>query len=216
MAICGRLKQSTATTITLGPFVDETNGKDAEVALTLAQADIRLSKNDGAFAQVGEATTATHKEIGYYSKNLNTTDTGTLGVLTVAVHEAGALPIRQDYEIVPANIWDSWYGTDKQEVDVVQRLGVAVVLAAKRNTALNKFMFFMELTAGGPATGISVTAQISKDGGAFGGVTDPVTEIGNGVYEVDLSATEMDAKVIFFKATGTACKQLGMTIITEV
>ena len=96
MAIVGKLKQSTAATVVLGPFVDDTDGKTAETALTISQADVRLSKNAGTFAQANEATSATHMENGYYSKPLSTTDTNTLGRLTITVAESGALPIRQE------------------------------------------------------------------------------------------------------------------------
>ena len=41
------LKQNTAITIKLGPFVDEDDGKTAETGLTIEQADVRLSKNGG-------------------------------------------------------------------------------------------------------------------------------------------------------------------------
>ena len=121
MALMGWLKQSTAVTVTIGPFVDDTDGKTAETALTLSQADVQLSKNDGAFAQKGETTSASHKTLGYYSCNFNTTDTGTLGLLTLAVHESGALPVRHDYLVVPANVYDSLVaGSDTLQADVTQ------------------------------------------------------------------------------------------------
>ena len=37
------LKQSTATDVELGPFVDDTDGKTAETGLTISQADCSLS-----------------------------------------------------------------------------------------------------------------------------------------------------------------------------
>ena len=120
MAIAGILKQGTAATIVLGPFLDDTDGKTAETALTIAQADVRLSKNAAAFAQVGESTSATHMENGYYSKPLNTTDTGTLGILTVAVAETGALPVRQDYSVVTGQEWDRMF----QTTGAVANLGI--------------------------------------------------------------------------------------------
>lgn len=43
------LEQSTAVTVKIGPFVDETDGFSAEDGLTISQADIRLSKNGGYF-----------------------------------------------------------------------------------------------------------------------------------------------------------------------
>jgi hypothetical protein len=69
---------------------------------------VRLSKNGGDMAQKNESTTLTHDEIGIYDCLLNTTDTNTAGILTLAVHESGALPVRQDYLVVPAHVYDSW------------------------------------------------------------------------------------------------------------
>ncbi len=45
------LKQSTATDVELGPFVDDTDGKTAETGLTISQADCQLIKNGGAAAR---------------------------------------------------------------------------------------------------------------------------------------------------------------------
>lgn len=118
MAIAGWIKQSTAITIKIGPFVDDTDGKTAETALTLSQADIVLSKNGGAFAQKNESSSATHDTKGYYACAIDTTDTNTLGVLSVAIHESGALPIRQDYQVVTPLVWDSLFGADRLQVDV--------------------------------------------------------------------------------------------------
>lgn len=118
------LKQSTAVTLLLGPFLDETDGKTAETALTLAQADVRLSKNGGNMAQKNEATSCTHDELGYYGCPVDTTDTNTLGRLMVMVHESGALPVWQEFMVVPANVWDSLFGADYLQVDAVQIEGV--------------------------------------------------------------------------------------------
>ena len=60
MPFRGYLKQSTSVTIMLGPFVDEDDGKTAETGLTIAQADVRLSKNGGNMAQKTESTSCTH------------------------------------------------------------------------------------------------------------------------------------------------------------
>lgn len=112
------LKEATAATFKLGPFVDETDGFTAETGLTIAQADIRLSKNGGAFAQTNNAAGATHDENGWYAVPLDTTDTDTLGRLTVAVHVAGARPVYREFEIVIANVFDAQVGADRLQVDV--------------------------------------------------------------------------------------------------
>src|SRR5690606_25943808 len=58
------LRQSTAVTVEVGPFLDSTDGSTAETGLTITQPDIRLSKNGGGFAQKSAAGTATHMENG--------------------------------------------------------------------------------------------------------------------------------------------------------
>ena len=120
------IKQSTAATIKLGPFLDDTDGKTPETGLTISQADIRLSKNGGAFAQSNNAAGATHNENGYYDVPLNATDTNTLGTLRVAVSESGALPVWQDYMVVPANVWDSMFGASTLNVNVSTMSSAAV------------------------------------------------------------------------------------------
>lgn len=121
MALAGWLEQSTAVDILLGPFVDDTDGKTPETGLAISQADVRLSKNGQNMAQKNDVTACVHDELGQYNCELDATDTNTLGVLTVTVVESGALPIRQDYMIVPANTYDSLIapGTDYLEVDTI-------------------------------------------------------------------------------------------------
>jgi hypothetical protein len=67
------LKQPTAVTVKLGPFVDNVDGYTAETGLTITQAEVRLSKNGGDMAQKNEATSLAHDELGYYDCLLNTT-----------------------------------------------------------------------------------------------------------------------------------------------
>ena len=105
------LKQSTSVTIQLGPFLDETDAKTAETGLTIAQADIRLSKNGANIAQTNDGGGATHDELGWYSLTLDATDTNTLGRLLVIVHESGALPVWREFMVVTANVWDTLCST---------------------------------------------------------------------------------------------------------
>jgi len=112
------LKQSTAATIKFGPLIDDTDGKTAETGLTIAQADVRLSKNGGDFTQKNSTTSATHNENGYYDISLDATDTGTLGRLRIAVSKSGALPVWQDFLVVTANVYDTLFSTDSLDVTV--------------------------------------------------------------------------------------------------
>lgn len=131
------LRQSTAETITMGVFVDDTDGKTAETALTIAQADIRLSKNGGAFAQTNNVAGATHMEFGNYSVPLNTTDTNTLGRLRVSVLETGALPVWRDFMVVSAQVWDSLFGADQLQVHVNEMTAGIITAAVIATNAID-------------------------------------------------------------------------------
>lgn len=100
MAFGGYLQANTAVDLMVGPFVDETDGKTAETGLTVTQAEVRLSKNGGNMAQKNEATALAHDELGDYMCKLDTTDTNTEGILTLMIHESGALPIKMDYMVL--------------------------------------------------------------------------------------------------------------------
>lgn len=55
------------------------------------------------------------------------------------------------------------------------------------------------------ATGLTITATISKDGAAFGSPTGTITELANGWYYIDLDAADVDtlgALAMHFTATG--------------
>ncbi len=121
------LKQSTAFIFRIGPFVDSVDGVTPETALTIAQADIQISKNGGAFAQTSAVTpTTTHDTDGWYQCPLTATDTGTLGPLTVQINMTGALPVWEHFTVVAANVYDSLVaGTDTLQADVTQIGGVA-------------------------------------------------------------------------------------------
>jgi hypothetical protein len=131
------LKQSTAVTVKIGPFIDDTDGKTAETGLTLSQADIRLSKNGGDIAQKNESSAATHDELGYYNCALDTTDTETLGRLQLAVHESGALPVWHEFMICPANVWDSLFGEDRLQVHAAEITNGLITAAAIATDAID-------------------------------------------------------------------------------
>lgn len=63
-------------------------------------------------------------------------------------------------------------------------------------------------------TGITVTAQRSLDGAAFGSATGTVTEVGNGVYYHSTSTADINADDVVFRFTGTACDPVELHIVT--
>lgn len=132
------LRQSTAGTVPLGPFVGTADGYTASTALTISQGDIRLSKNGGAFAQTNNSAGAAHMENGYYAVPFDTTDTNTLGRLRVAVNETGALPVWADFMVVPSQVWDSFFATDKLQVHVDEMTAGIITAAVIATDAANE------------------------------------------------------------------------------
>ncbi len=108
---CGYLRQSTSVDVLFGPFLDSADGNTEKGALTITQPDIRLKKNAANWGQKNAAQTLTYEEGGYYELTLDATDTNTLGVLTVAAHKTGALPVRQTYLVISAAAYDVMFGT---------------------------------------------------------------------------------------------------------
>lgn len=103
------IRQSTSIDVPIGPFLDDTDGKTAETALTLTQPDVRVKKNGGAWAQKAAAQTLSHEEAGWYELTLDATDTDTVGLLTVAVAESGALPVWEHFQVVEEAIYDALF-----------------------------------------------------------------------------------------------------------
>lgn len=134
------LKQSTAVTIRLGPFLDATDGVSEETGLTPG---IEVSKNHAAFGARSSASAVSHDAEGWYAVPLDTTDTGTLGPLIVKAHDsANHLPVWREFMVVPAHVYDGLVaGTDNLQVDTVQIEGVDATnqINAECDTALTDY-----------------------------------------------------------------------------
>lgn len=245
------LKTNTATRVTVGPFLDKTDGITPEVALTATNEKLTLMVDGGGVPTLvldANATASggsndlvhvTGDDAGFYDLELTAAQTNYLGRAMLAItYSTDHCPVFHEFQILTANAYDSLFSTDLLQVDLTQIAGAAVststaqlgvnvvssgaaagVTSFKKNTAKSSVMLYMELTAGGPATAKTVTVQVSKDGGAFANITfgaGTATEVSNGFYKFDLSATELNADVVALKATATACNQTSATIFTQV
>ena len=90
-------------------------------------------------------------------------------------------------------------------------------IAIKKNTALNNFSFLMLSSSDHvtPATGLTVTAQRSIDGAAFGACANSVTELSNGFYLINLAAADLNGTVISLKFTATSADARNVTVVTQ-
>ena len=188
------LKQSTAVTLVVGPMLDDTDAKTPETGLTIAQADVRLSKAGGAFAQKGDATSCTHMENGFYSCPLSTTDTGTLGILKLAINESGALPAWESYMVLTASAYDALMSTGLFNVNVTQISGDSTAAdnleAATDGTGYN--------IGNGSVVAASVTGAVGSVTGNVGGnVTGSVGSVASGgITAASIATNAIDADAI--------------------
>ena len=88
-----------------------------------------------------------------------------------------------------------------------------------KNVALPKLDVFMVLSSDHvtSAIGKTITGEISKDGGAFTGIINAITEVGSGLYIIadGLTQIEMNADIVTLKFTETDCDQRTITIHTS-
>jgi hypothetical protein len=108
------LKQSTAATVRVGPFVDATNGVTPETGITLGAADQAeiLKEGSGATVDISGATWAAITGVGgWYDLSLTTSHTDTNGGLTIIVQdESVCLPVFVQCVVLQANVYDSLVG----------------------------------------------------------------------------------------------------------
>lgn len=133
------LKQSTAgQIITLGQFVDATDGSTTEDGLTIANTDIKLHKAGTTTLASKNSGGGTFIVNGVYHATLDATDTATLGPMVVYCTMSGARPLKLECCVYPANVYDSLFaGIDLLQADVDQIDGDATAATRQKNMLSN-------------------------------------------------------------------------------
>jgi hypothetical protein len=197
------IKQSTSIDVGVGPFLDDTDGKTAETGLTITQPDVRLKKNGGAWAQKAAAQTLTHEEAGWYEVTLDATDTDTVGQLIVAIHESGALPVWEYFQVVEEAVYDMLFAASalgyvaNAPVNVAQFGGSnltsasgipEVKVASLANNAITAASIasdaITDAKVASDVTIASVTGAVGSVTGAVGSVTGAVGSVTGAVGSV--------------------------------
>ena len=184
----GFLKQSTAAQVRwIGPFVDDTDFKTAETGLTVANTDIKVSKNGGASASKNSGG-GTHDVNGYYAVTWDATDTATVGQLSYSVKVAGALQVFGAYTVLEEVIYDALFAASATGALPVSSGGIAAAafaagaidaaaLAADASTEINTAV----LAILGTPAGASMSADIA----AIEAQTDDIGAAGAGLTAAD-------------------------------
>ncbi len=173
------LKQSTAYTFRFGPFLDDTDGKTAETGLTISQADIRLSKGGGNFAQKNESSSSSHDEIGFYIVALDATDTNTCGELLIACHESGALPVFKTFYVLEEAIYDAMFAASASAFDANARVDVASIEGSDATDQINAACDTALSDYDAPTKAEMDSAFTEIKGGSWSSSTDTLEAIRN-------------------------------------
>jgi len=135
------LRQNTTVKVVIGPVVDCNDGVTPITTLNLIAADsAELLKHDS--SSVTDISLAVFTAIvganGWYTLELLTSHLNTLGLVTVAISDTSlVLPITSRFMVVPTNVWDSLFATDKLQVDVTELAQSALAQFASDDTGQN-------------------------------------------------------------------------------
>jgi hypothetical protein len=179
------IRQSTAVNVMVF-MTDSTDRVTGKTGLTLT---ITASKDGAAFASI--SPTVTERGNGWYSLALITSHSDTVGDLVLHITGTGADPTDVLIDVEPnSNI--------------------------RKNQALSNFSFLMIDSTDHftPKTGLTITAERSIDGGAFASCANSASAVANGIYKIDLAASDLNGNVITFRFTGTGADPRLITIIT--
>jgi hypothetical protein len=133
------LRTNTATRITVGPFLDKTDGITPETALTVTSCKLTFVVDDGGVPTLvldaaptasGGANDMVHitgDDAGYYDLELAAANVNYLGRAKLAITDAAThCPVFHEFMIVPAVVYDAVIlGTDLLDVSMTQISGDA-------------------------------------------------------------------------------------------
>jgi hypothetical protein len=201
------LKQSTASQSRMvGPFIDDTDFKTVETALTINNTDVKLSKNGAASADKNSGG-GTHRANGMYSLTFDATDSDTVGELGGSIKVAGALAVTFKAVVVEEAIYDSIFAASAAALSTVTLAQVDGASDKPVKNAQYIFSILMKSSAGTPLTGLTVSGFRALDGAtSFTAMTGAIAEKVGGLYKVTASAADMngDSNDWKFTATGAA------------
>jgi len=203
------LKQSTASQeISIGPFVDSTDGNTEETGLTIVNTDIRLKKGSADWAAKNSGG-ATAEEHGNYRITLDATDTATVGILEISVHASGALYVYKTCFVYPAAVYNALIGSGTFDSNLLTVNGtsqaagdlyttIRATRAVAKSTAFEWPMQFVTsagavVTSGTPACTRSIDAP-----GTFSSTTNSASAVtANGLSELTISTSDTNGNYYF-------------------
>lgn len=205
------LKTNTAVRLTVGPFLDKTDGVTPETALTVTSCKLTLMVDDGnvptlvldtaptASGGANDMVHVTGDDAGFYDLELAAGNVNYLGRAMLAITDAAThCPVFHEFMILPANVYDSLVlGTDTLQADVTQWLGTA---AATPTVAGVPEVDITHISGSAVSTS---TAQLGVNavqagGTAWGSGAITAASIANGAIDAATFAADVDAEILSY------------------
>lgn len=152
------LKQSTAAIVTLGPFVDATDGFSLEEGLTASANQVGLRKSGSTIAVDLAARSWTHRGQAVYSVSLTTTDTDTAGPALITASMTGARTVTHEFNVLAATAYDALVSGTQIPADVTKIGGNATAAVLATFTALGAKNF----TVGSGSTTTRIATDLTE------------------------------------------------------
>jgi len=171
---------------------------------------VEASFSEGNAPKTGLTPSLTVWDMSDYSIDLNAVTMTEIGSSGAYRYDVSSLDFSKAY----------YYQADGGSDDLNPRYKDGTLQASTgimKNASLNNFQFVMILSADHvtPATGKTITATISKDGGAFVACSNSASHIGSGAYKINLTQSEMNADIVTLKFSATACDTQFITLKTS-
>jgi hypothetical protein len=154
---CVFREDTASQTFLVGPFLDGTDGITAETGLTVANTDIRISKN-GANTVAKNSGGCGHDESGMYQCTFDATDTDTAGRLQIYTDNnigTSIVPVFHECTVLAAEYYDLLDGTTSimtsrqagnpllTTIDgVTTQTSISLAAGPSNNDALNNMTFY--------------------------------------------------------------------------
>lgn len=208
------LRTNTATRITVGPFLDKTDGITPEVALTVTNCKLTFVVDDGGVPTLvlDVAPTAsggsndmihiTNDDAGFYDLELAAANVNYLGRARLAITDAANhCPVFCEFMILPAVVYDAMIlGTDLLDVNMTQILGTAV------STPATAGILDINVKNMNNVAATSITTINANQG-----TTQPINFTGTGAS----AYAKSDVVDIAGAAVATGTAQLGVNVVSQ-
>lgn len=132
------LRQSTEVIVRVGPFVDVGDGFTPQTDIALSGDEAELLKNASVEVDISGRTWAAVTNCrGWYDLTLTTSDTDTVGLLTVIVQDdSDCLPVFRDFQVIEEAVYDEMFKAAAAGVQgVIEVNGLDHVVALQTTVA---------------------------------------------------------------------------------